>query len=321
MDEAGAAAEAGGAGGSDTPSTDQSGEPSNVTPDGQGGTVSMMDAPTEPSNDVSEEGKMDLKALLGEELAANKTFDKYMKAENPVQEMAKSLIEAQKLIGKPRVGIPPEDAPEEQKAEFYKALGVPEKPEDYGFERPDFLPEDMPYDEEHAAKWAALFKEKNIPADAANELREAFFKEVVETSTAQAEAVNQELNKVLDEAFGEKKDVIAQEVRSVVTEAIKDEGLRQKIEQAVGDENSPAFALALGSVIQHMKQKYGMADSNMNDGSGSSGMTAVDLRAEGKKLMASEAYRNPMHPEHNAVKEKAAQLYRQAATMMDTATK
>ncbi len=50
---------------------------------------------------------------------------------NDVPALAKSLIHAQRMVGADKVVLPGKDATDEQKAEFYTALGRPEKPEGY----------------------------------------------------------------------------------------------------------------------------------------------------------------------------------------------
>ena len=64
---------------------------------------------------------------------------------NTVEDLAKSFISAQSLLGKSRVGVPSPDASPEEEAEFYNKLGRPESVD--GYELPtEGIPEDVSVD-------------------------------------------------------------------------------------------------------------------------------------------------------------------------------
>lgn len=287
----------------------------NVTDDGTGGKASFLtdpkaDAGADSGKTATDAGKVDLKALLGDELSADKNFAKFMESENPVQEMAKSLLEAQKLVGKPKVGVPSEQSTPEEKTAFYKELGVPETSDGYEFKKPEGIPDEA-YSEEDAKAWADFFKENNLTKEQANNARNRFIEMQTEAQTAATTALNEQLNK----AFGDKKAAITAEATAELVAAIPDAALRDQISKAMSDELTPAFALAMGHLVQSLKVKYGRADSNVNDGDSVAGMTAEEVRALGKAKMASEAYRDPMHRDHKATREEADRYYKQYDSM------
>ncbi len=292
-----------------------------ATDDGAGGKAGMFQSGGESGEDgdggegeggAGEPGKVDLNALLGEDLAKNPGFEKYAKAENPVQEMAKSLLEAQSKIGKPQVGVPGENATDDERAAFNEALGVPKDAAGYGFEKPEGMPDEA-YNAEHAEKWAGLLHENNIPLEAANVLREAM---IVEHTEMEA-AANTELNAKMDEIFGDQKQLIAKQASALMQEAIPDEALRAQIQQAIGNENTPAFAAALGLVTQHMKKTYGLTDENFGEGGMTGGQSLKEMRAEAQKLQASDAYRDAMHKDHADTKKTVNAMYKQIGELTD----
>ena len=68
-----------------------------------------------------------------------------------------------------RIKVPGKDATNEQRAQYRKALGVPDTPEGYTIVRPT-LPEGMRYNEDFE-KWArAQFHELGVPAETAKEI-------------------------------------------------------------------------------------------------------------------------------------------------------
>jgi len=67
-----------------------------------------------------------------------------------------------------RAIVPPDEgASREELADFHRKLGVPESPDDYGLDKPEDWPEDVPYDEALRDQAAEAFRELGIPIDAA----------------------------------------------------------------------------------------------------------------------------------------------------------
>ena len=256
---------------------------------------------------------VDLKEILGEDLAGNKTFEKFSKSENFTQDLAKSYAELEKQVGKQNVGVPGENATDEEKAAYYKAIGVPETSEEYGFEKPEGIPDDQ-YDEEHAKKWADIFKQNNVPAETANALRDQFMEEMTEQLTAM-NADSEASSKVLDEAytksFGEKKGEVAANVKASLEKFIPDAEVREALMNKLPDE----ALIAMGYLDQGYKKTYGLGDQNAGDKGQASGQSMEGLREQAQKLMSSDAYRNTMHAEHKATVDKVNSLYRDLGSL------
>jgi hypothetical protein len=85
--------------------------------------------------------------------------------------LAKSHGELQQLLGKKSsaVNVPGEKSTPEEIAAFRKALGVPEKAEEYGF-KPEKLPDGVAWDDNSAKQFAAIAHKHHIPAAAMKEL-------------------------------------------------------------------------------------------------------------------------------------------------------
>lgn len=254
---------------------------------------------------AAEGGTFDLKAVLGEELASDRNISKFLENENPVQAMAKSLLEAQKMAGRVKIGVPGDKATPEERAAFFKELGVPEDEKGYEFTRPEGIPEEA-WSEENAAKWAKLMRENNVPKSAAQALRTALMQETLEG----VQKANDSLNAALDKDFGEQKQVVAKEIGDLMAKSIPDADVRKNIDAAINDKDRPAFALALGHALQYMKKTYGLSDTNAGDGGNGAGKSIDDLRADAKKLMASPAYRDGLSKEHDDVVKQVNGLYK-----------
>lgn len=312
MNEAGAEGSGGGGEGSADDGGDTPGTP---TDDGTGGKAGMFQSGGKEGESgeggdgegsESDPGQIDLNKLLGEELAKDPNIEKMLKTENPVQEMAKSLLEAQKQVGKRKVGVPDESATDEERSAFYESLGVPKDADGYEFQKPEGLSDEM-YDAEDAKAWAEFFKENNLTKDQANAARDRF----IEIQTEQAVASNTALNEAMDKHFGDQKQVIAKQASALMQEAVPDAELRATIQAAIGDENTPAFAAALGFAVQHMKKTYGLSDENFGEVGDGGGISLTELRAAAIKLQASDAFRDGMNKDHKDTVKKVNEMYAQ----------
>lgn len=81
-----------------------------------------------------------------------------------VAELLRGHGNAQKLIGqRPQELKPPgPDATPEQKAAWFKTIGVPEKPEEYGLKKPDNLPDGVPWSDEKVSAFQAKAHELGL---------------------------------------------------------------------------------------------------------------------------------------------------------------
>lgn len=85
------------------------------------------------------------------------------------------------------VRVPGKDASEAEKAAYRKAIGVPEKPEDYAFEKPT-LPEGMTYSAEFENWLKKTAFETGIPLEAAKRIYSGFMQQNLSNVKAQTEA-------------------------------------------------------------------------------------------------------------------------------------
>ena len=119
--------------------------------------------------------------LIGDEASRNflgRFKGEGVKVEVPV-EMVKSAIESHRAIGG-MVTIPGENATLEQKTEFNKKLGVPDKPDDYSLKAPDGAPEGLFKDDQIKA-FRNDAHELGVPKAKAEELFNRFAGRQVET--------------------------------------------------------------------------------------------------------------------------------------------
>ncbi len=263
-----------------------------------------------------DKGAPDWREGWGDDLKNNPALKDF---KTPV-DLAKSYIETKKMVGQ-KTGIPGPDATPEQKAEFYKALGVPDDINGYDQALPDDLPESIKknFDPEHAKKWAGTFKEANLTSAQAKIVRDAYMKEVAQTlGEAKEDIGKSEANfkEVLTKHFGDKMDAIVTATRADIEKTIPAE-MKPYLETL--DNNQLALLAAYG---QGLHKIYGGEDKVIQNDEGNSVASEADLRKELRDTMSLPEYSNPFaqgKERHNEVVAKAKKLSDQIANLKKTA--
>jgi hypothetical protein len=113
----------------------------------------------------------DFKTLLPEDIRGDKAWESFKpKDQNEfTQLLAKGYHGQLSVIGKKGLIVPDDKATPEQRAEFYKALGRPEKPDDYGTPLPEGLTADK-LNTQKISEWKKELHDQGIPKAAAEKL-------------------------------------------------------------------------------------------------------------------------------------------------------
>ena len=100
-----------------------------------------------------------------------------------IEDLGKSYMNLEKLLGREKVPLPQSDEDEDGWTRWYQAAGRPEKPDDYEFERPE-LPEGLPYDEDTEKAYRNWVHANGLNKKQAKALYEGFVKQSVERHAA-----------------------------------------------------------------------------------------------------------------------------------------
>ncbi len=187
--------------------------------------------------------------LLPEEIRSEKIWDRF----GNIQEVFKSESEAQKLVAKKGL-IPPTDksTPEEWNS-FYKALGRPDKPEEYGLKRPDEIPEEM-WDNELLNSATKAFHEMGVPTPQAKKLFDWYNQKTLE-SIKKTEQAHQEAERLIRGESGNKYDAIADDSHRLMTNNL--EGLPEPIKQGILTEiNDPKVKPYLFFLLANIQKHF-----------------------------------------------------------------
>lgn len=194
----------------------------------------------------------------GPEPKAADTFkvpDTYAKEEwakniKGVEDLFNQFANSQKLLGKKGVIVPGEKATPQEIAEFHKALGVPEKEEEYKFQ----MPEGVAADENEDKTLRTLMKKHGISKKAAEGLVADYRASIFEGTKAEKEkaaALDAEFDRYLDNIYGPEKSAKISQFKEVVKKT-----LDPKFHALIGKMDNSS-ALLLAGLVENIHAKYG----------------------------------------------------------------
>lgn len=207
-------------------------------------------------------------------------------------------------VGKKPAGIPQDNAKPEEWNDFNKAFGVPEKPEMYEFGK---VPEGLEVNPDFQNNMKGILHKAGVSKRQSKVLEEGFNAMLLQVAKGQAEAnekVNKDFDALADSTFGERKAKVMETGRALIAKFIP-ESLKSHIDKLPNESLMVLAGVLDGVAKQYIKED----DLPKGAGAGTGNMGEQQRRDEGKKLMASEAYRNPLHAEHDATVRKVRELY------------
>ena len=163
-----------------------------------------------------------------------------------VTALANSYASLEKMLSGKKVVIPSEDSPAEIREAFFKAAGRPDKPEDYGLQKPENIRPEL-WDENGAKEFATLAHQLGLSKTQAAKLAEW---ELTRGSKA-AELMDQQFTQTREKAVGDlKKDwpgeLFNQNLRVAKVAAIQFGGAEVVNDEALS--NNPTFIRIMSKV-------------------------------------------------------------------------
>lgn len=263
------------------------------------------------SSDQGSSTNVDMAKIFGDDFVK----DPALKDFKDPQSFVKAFKDTKAAIGRPRYDVPGQDAPPEVLGEFYKKMGVPEKADDYGLKPDANVPE---HNNETNAAFLKAFSDRafelKMTASQAQGMQK--FMDEIAVNVAKAEAARQaeedaQLTSLLSKALGgEDINIAANRIKSEIEKVLPPE-MRDLLQNKVSNEALTAIAI----LESHFRKTYGASDKNIGDTGGSSSKSIADLQKEGRDLMSSKEYRDPMHPNHKDAVQKADSIYKTITQM------
>ena len=299
---------AGGGAGPDGGAPSGTQEPASQTTDstsllGSDGTPPTTEGADKPSQEVTtspfymglydESGKLNKDKLdaLPDHLKDSKDlFGKY----DTVESLLGGMRNLAQLAGKKGLEPLPEGSPEElikeRKGLMDRINKVPEDPKQYGIDRPDGYPEDLPWDTERAGKYAEIFHKYSAPPELVKELMAA------EAEQAKAEFAG--ISSREKEMFAAEKGKLEQEYGNEFPEMV-DKARRGLASMGLTDGDKPVDAnhpIFSNAVAVKMAIKY--AEAVSEDKLVSGDMDSTGGMSDREKAL--DILNNPNNPLHKA---------------------
>lgn len=225
--------------------------------------------------------------------------------------VGKMHVNAQKLLGQPKLPKPQDNWTPEQWKDFNKQLGVPDSPE--GYKIPEFkFADGLKLDETKMGEWRKQFQELGILPKQADALLKRYFEDINTShvkSVAEQEAEKTKNLGLLKSEFGDQYDAKIDIARTALRK-FGDEALLDHIEKA-GLANNPAFAKFLIKVGEQTLEDNagGGGPGNMGHGPGAALQEIASLKID-KEFQT--ALNNAKDPGHKAAVDKWMSLHQRA---------
>ncbi len=219
------------------------------------------------------------------------------RAPKPLADFVRSNMTAARQKTEGLVKVPGEGATPEEIAAYYKAIGVPEKPEDYGLKPPEKLPDGLQHDAEMEKAFLSRARELGLTKSQVAALRDFQInylgESVAKNRAAMAQVIEAEKAE-LTKRFGDKLDGTIAEAKALANQKWVPEGMKKYLTGGAVDPQSGDFA---GADFLEFVAAAARATGEDRGAGGirGAGSAAVDL-AQAKDIMTNP--KNPLHSEY-----------------------
>jgi len=238
--------------------------------------------------------------VFAEDIRENQNITKF----NSAEELAKSYINVQHLIGADKIPMP---VTEDDWANTYAKLGRPEEPTGYEIK----APEGVEVDEARQGKFLELAHSIGLSQKQAEALAEFDFSSTQESMENLNKTFEQSTQEALDglkkewgNAYDQNVEIYKRAVGEFADESTMD-FLKNTLVGNVALGDHPAIVKLMSSIGK------GMMESGKLEGKGAEmALTPAQLQDKQAQLMANPAYTNRNHPEHKAINRQVQELFK-----------
>jgi len=271
-------------------------------------TGSVLTGSSDASPKTDAPAPVDWKASLPEDVRADPSLTDIKDVDN----LAKSYINGQKLIGKNRIALPDDKATDEEWSSFYSSIGRPEKSGAYQFGERPALPEGLEYDEAFESNFRDLSYKAGLSSAQAKAIYDGYHDYISKKSelegknqTTQTDEWVTSLKKEFGKAYDERIDLATRAVH-----AYGDDGLKKWLDDT-GMGNNPMFVKLFAKIGE------GVAEGRSDTASARAfTMTPDQAKQEIARYNRDgefmKAYSSGDHTGHQAALDKMNSLYKLA---------
>jgi hypothetical protein len=267
-------------------------------PQGAGGNAAAV--PPGAGNNPPGPAATDWRSSLPKELQEDASIKKF----SDVSTLAKSYINAQKLIGADKIAIPGDSSTEEDWTNAYRKLGLPETVDKYDVKFKEGVSLDKEFMDKFKAEafkagvlpkqaqaLASLFSDMNLTAEKVvqGEIQKKFAKDVED----------------MKKEWGNSYDLNISRAKKVLNELGGAEVIKSLNTSGVGANKD--FLKLMAKVGETLYAEHKFVE---NQGAAST-LAPADIDKEIRRVQADPAYMNKNHPNHKALVEEVQALYQQ----------
>jgi len=245
--------------------------------------------------------EIDFKSLIPEEYKQEKALSNF----NNMEDLLKSYLHAQKMVGANKIAVPNKMATEDDWKEVFKKLGAPEKPDDYkySFKEDEINPEQLKSFNETAHKLGLLPKQAESLIKFYQEMNSVGEQSKLQTAQAKQLEAESLLKKEFGAEYGKRLD----QAKRLASETFGKDLLNNTILQD---------GSRLGDNVEIIRAFTMLADKLSEDeivkGDDVGYMTAGQIEKEISQLTEEgSAYWNKNHPNHRKAVEEVYKLRQQ----------
>lgn len=232
-------------------------------------------------------GQKSWRDSLPDDLKTDPTITKF----TDIAALAKSYVNAQRLIGRDKIPMPQTD---EDYLNVFRRLGAPESPDGYEF-TPVEWPEGfkMPETDTGLKDVAAKLGLTKKQADAMNKWHYDNLLGLAQNKKAQMDAMREKTMKSIQDEWGDAAKGNMELAKRVIND-YSDDSTKQFLE-STGLGNDANLLRVFGKIGQRL------VEDRVMEGHKGSGMSPQDLQGKIKTLQAHPAYTAKNHPEHKSI--------------------
>jgi len=245
--------------------------------------------------------EIDFESLIPEEYKEEKALSNF----NNMEDLLKSYLHAQKMVGANKIAVPNKMATEDDWKEVFKKLGAPEKPDDYkySFKEDEINPEQLKSFNETAHKLGLLPKQAESLIKFYQEMNSVGEQSKLQTAQAKQLEAESLLKKEFGAEYGKRLD----QAKRLASETFGKDLLNNTILQD---------GSRLGDNVEIIRAFTMLADKLSEDeivkGDDVGYMTAGQIEKEISQLTEEgSAYWNKNHPNHRKAVEEVYKLRQQ----------
>jgi hypothetical protein len=231
--------------------------------------------------------------------------DPSLKVFNNPQDLIKSYVHAQKMLGKDKAVLPGKNSTDQDWKQFYQKIGLPAEMDQYQINKG----EKYVVQDEVMAEFKKLAFDANMLPGQAQKVMDWFNEKAASGMNASSTQQEQALTsgwEELGKEWGNGFDKNMASAKSVIKEFGDESFVNYLNESGLGDD--PKLARFLASIGQNLRE-----DSFKDDAISHFGMTPAEAKSTYHKIIgdANHPYRNSQHPDHKAAVMEVNKLFEQ----------